>query len=131
MESKRQQKVGRQIQKDMGDIFQKEAKHLVNGVFVTVTVVRMTPDLGMARVFLSFLPEKDKHEYLKNIQVNTKFIRQKLADRVRHQLRIVPELQFFLDDTAEYVSKMDDLFAGIVIPPAPLEDDEEDENYKN
>jgi ribosome-binding factor A len=127
MESKRQQKVGRQIQKDMGDIFQKEAKHLVSGVFVTVTVVRMTPDLGLAKVYLSFLPEKDKHTFLKNIQVNTKLIRQKLGDRVKNQLRIVPEIQFFLDDTAEYVSKMDDLFAGIVIPPAPLEDEEDDD----
>ncbi len=125
MESKRQQKVGRQIQKDMGDIFQKEAKHLVNGVFVTVTVVRMSPDLGLARIFLSFLPEKEKQAMLENIQANSKFIRQKLAERVRHQLRIVPEIQFFLDDTAEYVSKMDDLFAGIVIPPAPEEDEEE------
>lgn len=128
MESKRQQKVGRQIQKDMGDIFQKDARHLVNGVFVTVTVVRMTPDLGMAKIFLSFLPEKDKHGVLTNIQSNTKFIRQKLAERVRHQLRIVPDLQFFLDDTEEYVSKMNDLFAGIVIPPAPAEDEEEEGN---
>jgi ribosome-binding factor A len=128
MESKRQQKVGRQIQKDMGDIFQKDARHLVNGVFVTVTVVRMTPDLGMAKIFLSFLPEKDKHGVLANIQSNTKFIRQKLAERVRHQLRIVPDLQFFLDDTEEYVSKMNDLFAGIVIPPAPPEDEEEEGN---
>lgn len=126
MESKRQQKVGRQIQKDMGDIFQKEARHLVNGVFVTVTVVRMTPDLGLAKIFLSFLPEKDKLSLLENIQINSKFIRQKLAERVRHQLRIVPEIQFFLDDTEEYVSKMNDLFAGIVIPPAPAEDEEEE-----
>lgn len=125
MESKRQQKVGRQIQKDLGDIFQREAQHLVNGAFVTVTGVRMTPDLGIARAYLSFLPEKKKDLLFEGIQENVKFIRQKLGERVRHQLRIVPELQFYLDDTAEYAAKMDALFANIVIPPA--EDSKEDE----
>lgn len=118
MESKRQQKVGRQIQKDLGDIFQKEGHHLVNGSLVTVTSVRMTPDLGIARAYLSFLPEKNKAVVFDGIQENTKFIRQKLGERVRHQLRIVPDLEFYLDDTAEYAAKMDALFADIVIPPA-------------
>lgn len=125
MESKRQQKVGRQIQKDLGDIFQREARHLINGTFVTVTAVRMTPDLGIARAYLSFLPEKNKKIVFEAIQESTRFIRQKLAERVRHQLRVVPELQFYLDDTAEYAAKMDALFANLVIPPA--EEDNEDE----
>ena len=125
MESKRQQKVARQIQKDLGDIFQRDAQHLVNGAFVTVTAVRMTPDLGIARAYLSFLPEKKKDILFEGIQENVRFIRQKLGERVRHQLRIVPELQFYLDDTAEYAAKMDALFANIVIPPA--EDAPEDE----
>lgn len=125
MESKRQQKVARQIQKDLGDIFQRDAQHLVNGAFVTVTAVRMTPDLGIARAYLSFLPEKKKDILFEGIQENMRFIRQKLGERVRHQLRIVPELQFYLDDTAEYAAKMDALFANIVIPPA--EDAKEDE----
>jgi len=125
MESKRQQKVARQIQKDLGDIFQREAQHLVNGAFVTVTGVRMTPDLGIARAYLSFLPEKKKDLLFEGIQENTRFIRQKLGERVRHQLRIVPELQFYLDDTAEYAAKMDALFANLVIPPA--EENNEDE----
>lgn len=125
MESKRQQKVGRQIQKDLGDIFQKEARHLIAGSIVTITAVRMTPDLGIARAYLSFLPDKNRNILLETIQENTKLIRQKLADRVRHQLRIVPHLQFYIDDTAEYAAKMDQLFSSIVIPPA---DPEEDEN---
>jgi ribosome-binding factor A len=128
MESKRQQKVGRQIQKDLGDIFQREAKHLINGSFITITAVRMTPDLGLARAYLSFLPEKNKKVLLETIQENTRFIRQKLGERVRHQLRIVPELQFFIDDTAEYAAKMDALFADLVIPPAPEEEPEDDAN---
>jgi ribosome-binding factor A len=125
MESKRQQKVGRQIQKDLGDIFQREARHLLNGTFITVTAVRMTPDLGIARAYLSFLPDKNKKVLFETIQESTRFIRQKLAERVRHQLRIVPELQFYLDDTAEYAAKMDALFANLDIPPA--EEDNEDE----
>lgn len=127
MESKRQQKVGRQIQKDLGEIFQQDAKHLVNGSFVTITAVRVSPDLGIARAYLSFLPEKNKNFLLETIIENTKFIRQKLAERVRHQLRIVPHLQFYIDDTAEYAAKMDLLFADLVIPPAEP-DEEEEEN---
>jgi ribosome-binding factor A len=127
MESKRQQKVGRQIQKDLGEIFQQDAKHLVNGTFVTITAVRVSPDLGIARAYLSFLPEKNKLFLLETIKENTKFIRQKLAERVRHQLRIVPHLQFYIDDTAEYAAKMDLLFADLVIPPAQPDEDEEQE----
>ena len=124
MESKRQQKVGRQIQKDLGDIFQKEAKHLISGSFITITTVRMTPDLGIARAYISFLPDKNKRLLLEGIQENTRFIRQKLGERVRHQLRIVPDLQFYLDDTAEYAAKMDALFADLVIPPAEPDNEE-------
>jgi ribosome-binding factor A len=124
MESKRQQKVGRQIQKDLGDIFQKEGKHLISGSFITITAVRMTPDLGIARAYISFLPDKNKRILLEGIQENSRFIRQKLGERVRHQLRIVPELQFYLDDTAEYAAKMDALFADLVIPPADPDSEE-------
>lgn len=88
----------------------------------------MTPDLGIARAYLSFLPEKNKRILLESIQENARFIRQKLGERVRHQLRIVPELQFFIDDTAEYAAKMDALFAGLDIPPAPQEDEEDDKD---
>ena len=127
MESKRQQKVGRQIQKDLGEIFQKDAQHLVSGSIVTITAVRVTPDLSIARAYLSFLPEKNKTILLDSIKENTRFIRQKLAERVRHQLRIVPHLQFYLDDTAEYAAKMELLFSDLVIPP-PGPDEEEETN---
>jgi ribosome-binding factor A len=115
MESKRQQKVGRQIQKDLGEIFQKDAQHLTSGAFVTITAVRVTPDLSIARAYLSFLPDKNKTMLLETIRENTRFVRQKLAERVRHQLSIVPHLQFYIDDTAEYAAKMDQLFADLVI----------------
>ena len=128
MESKRQQKVGRQIQKDLGEIFQKDATHLTHGSFVTITAVRVTPDLGIARAYLSFLPDKNKQVLLETIKENTKFFRQKLADRVRHQLRIIPHLQFYIDDTAEYAAKMDLLFSNIVIPPVDPEEGQEASN---
>lgn len=122
MESKRQQKVARQIQKDLSDIFQKEGKDWFDNAFVTVTMVRISPDLAIARVYLSFLIAKNKGILLEQIQDRNKSIRQVLGQRVRHQLRIVPELHFYLDDTAEYAAKMDNLFAGLTIPPVVGED---------
>jgi ribosome-binding factor A len=124
MESKRQQKVARQLQKDLSEIFQRDVPHLFNGAFITVTNVRISPDLSVARVYLSFLAAKNKELLLETIQEKGKVIRQHLGERVRHQLRIVPELAFFLDDTAEYADKMDKLFAGLEIPPAPEEDED-------
>ncbi|WP_428658350.1 30S ribosome-binding factor RbfA [Runella sp.] len=125
MESKRQQKVARQIQKDLSDIFQKEGRTWFDNAFITVTIVRMSPDLSVARVYLSFLAVKNKGLVLEQIQERSKQIRQLLGQRVRHQLRIVPEVHFYLDDTAEYAAKMDSLFAGLTIPPAPKEDEDQ------
>lgn len=126
MESKRQQKVARQLQKDLSEIFQREVPHLFNGAFITVTSVKISPDLSVARVYLSFLATKNKEILLETIQEKGKVLRQHLGDRVRHQLRIVPELSFFIDDSVEYADKMDKLFQGIDIPPAPAEDEEDD-----
>lgn len=125
MESKRQQKVARQLQKDLSEIFQRDVPHLFGGAFITVTTVRVSPDLSIARVYLSFLATKNKQLLLDSIIENSRVIRQHLGERVRHQLRIVPDIQFFMDDTAEYAEKMDKLFAGIDIPPAPEEDKDE------
>jgi len=122
MESKRQQKVARQLQKDLSDIFQKEGRSWFQNAFITVTIVRVSPDLGQARVYLSFLLNKNKEMLLQDVRERGKSIRQELGNRVRHQLRIVPDLHFYLDDTAEYAAKMDAIFAGIEIPPAPEEE---------
>ncbi|CCH01560.1 ribosome-binding factor A [Fibrella aestuarina BUZ 2] len=124
MESKRQQKVARQLQKDLSEIFQRELPHAFNGAFITVTNVRVSPDLGIARVYLSFLAAKNKQLLLEAVEEKGRSIRQLLGERVRHQLRIVPDLQFYIDDTAEYADKMDKLFAGLVIPPATDDDKE-------
>ena len=128
MESKRQQKVARQLQKDLSEIFQRDVPHMFNGsanpgAFITVTSVRVSPDLSVARVYLSFLAAKNKQLLLESIQEKSKVIRQHLGERVRHQLRIVPEVSFYLDDTADYADKMDKLFAGLEIPPETEEEE--------
>ncbi len=119
MESKRQQKVARQLQKDLSEIFQRQVTHLFGGAFITVTAVRVSPDLSIARVYLSLMATKNPTLLFDTIRDNGRTIRQLLGERVRHQLRIVPELVFFLDDTAEYAAQMDKLFADLTIPPAP------------
>jgi ribosome-binding factor A len=123
MDSKRQQKFARQIQKDLSDIFQRDLRSQFDNAFITVTDVKVTPDLGLARAYLSFMLAKDKQGTLEDVQEKTKTIRQLLANRIRHQVRVIPELQFFLDDTADYAAKMDAIFANLDIPPAPESND--------
>ena len=113
------------MQKDLSEIFQREVPHLFNGAFITVTSVRVSPDLSVARVYLSFLATKNKEMLIETIREHSRVLRQHLGDRVRHQLRIVPDVTYFIDDTAEYAEKMDKLFSGLEIPPAPEEENEE------
>jgi ribosome-binding factor A len=118
MDNKRQQKFSRLIQKDLGDIFQKEARDLFDGAFITVTEVKVSPDMGLARVYLSMMLVKNKAQLLEGVKDKGKVIRKMLADRIRHQVRVIPELHFYLDETADYAAKMDALISGLNIPPA-------------
>lgn len=127
MESKRQQQFAKLIQKDLSEIFQRDARHLFGEAFITITTVRVTPDLGIARVYLSFLKVDDKKEALEDIQDNGKKIRQLLAQKIGKTVRIIPQLEFFLDDTAEYASRIDALLEGLDIPPAEGEDNNDSE----
>ena len=122
METKRQQKFGRQIQKDLSDIFQKEFKMLFGNGMVTVTEVKISPDLSVARCSLSFLLIDDREAVMDQIDLQNKAIRNALANRIRKQVRIIPNLVFFLDDTAAYAAKIEALFEGLVIPPADGDD---------
>lgn len=108
-ESTRQQKVGRQIQKDISDIFLKEARHLVQGVMVTVSKVRVSPDLTFAKVYLSIFPFDKVEATLATLKENIPMIRYELGKRVRNQLRTVPEVAFALDDSLEYVDRIEKL----------------------
>jgi ribosome-binding factor A len=122
MDSQRQQKFARLIQRDLGEIFQRDTKHLFDGAFITVTGVRISPDLGVASIYLSFLLAKNPRQTLDDIKEQSKPIRTMLGAKIRHQARIIPHLRFFLDDTAEQAAKIDDLLSKLVIPPVAPED---------
>jgi len=109
MESTRLQKISRLLQKDLGDIIMRLDKDILNGRMISVTVVRVSPDLSYARVYLSVFPSEGAESYLEEFRHQTKHIRNLLAQRVRNQLRIIPELAFFIDDSLDYVNRIDEL----------------------
>ena len=109
MESTRQNKISRQLQKDLSEIFQLEGRTLFSTSFVSVTVVRVSPDLSVARAYLSVFGVENKEELLSEINNMSYAIRKKLAARVRNQMRKVPELKFFLDDSVDYAQKIESL----------------------
>ena len=108
METTRQNKISRLIQKELSEIFLLQTKSM-NGVLVSVSAVRISPDMSIARVYLSAFPSGRSQEIVKNINDNMKSIRYELGTRVRHQLRIIPELQFFVDDSLDYAERIDEL----------------------
>ena len=111
METTRQQKIARLIQKELGDIFQKQTQ-ATHGVLVSVSAVRISPDLSIAKGYLSIFPSERAQEILNNINANARQIRYDLGKRVRFQLRIIPELKFFIDDSLDYIDHIDELLKG-------------------
>ncbi|MBK9933008.1 MAG: 30S ribosome-binding factor RbfA [Cytophagaceae bacterium] len=118
MESKRQKQVGKLIQKDLGDIFLRDIKAIFEDDFVTITEVKVSPDLSIAKVYLSFLKGQKREQILESIRENSKKIRGLFGNKAKNQLRIIPTFRFYIDDTAEYAQKIEELFANIHIPPA-------------
>ena len=108
METTRQEKIARLLQKELGELFLLYARQL-QGVLITVTEVRVTTDLSLGRVFLSVFPTNKSAEVMLQVQADTKSIRFELGKRVRHQLRIVPELSFYLDKSMEKLEHIDQL----------------------
>ena len=108
MESTRQSKIARLIQKELSEIFLLQAKSM-NGVLVSVTSVRVSPDLSIARAYISVFPSERGGEIVKNLSGNMRAIRFELGGRLRHQLRIIPELKFFIDDSLDYLERIDEL----------------------
>lgn len=108
MQETRQNKIARLLQKELSLIFQQQTKAL-HGVMVSVTRVRVSADLGICTANLSIFPSERGEELIKNIQANEKSIRYELGQRVRHQLRIIPELRFFIDDSLDYIDRIDEL----------------------
>lgn len=127
MESKRQQKFAGVIQKDLAEIFQREGMNFLPGIMVTITKVRVTPDLAIARVYLSFFNSTNNTLALNTIKSHSNEIRYKLGNRIKDQVRIVPQLDFFLDDTSDYVEHMDKIFDKISKEPRQAEEPEQED----
>lgn len=121
--TQRQQKFSRLIQKELGAIFQQDTKSLFGGAFITVSGVNVSPDLGIATVYLSLTLTKKPQLILEEIREKGKQIRSMLAGKIRNQVRIIPELRFFADETLLEAEKMDKLIASLHIPPATEEDE--------
>ncbi len=109
MASLRQNKVSRLIQRELSEIFQLESRRLFNGKMITVTVVRLSGDLGLAKVYLSIFPVKEDEDALKAVNDQKSRIRFELGNRIRNQLRRIPELMFYLDDSIDYADNIDKL----------------------
>ncbi len=109
MESKRQSKISRLIQKDLGEIFQLEYQNFFGPSLITITKVNVTPDLSLARVFLSIYGHTDKNDILKNIKNQAWEIRKKFGLRAKNQLRIIPNFEFFIDDSLDYIENIENL----------------------
>lgn len=108
MQETRQNRIARLLQKELSLIFQSQTR-LMHGVIVSVTRTRVSPDLSICTAYLSVFPSDKGEELLKNIEANTKTIRYELGTRVHNQLRIIPELRFFIDDSLDYIERIDEL----------------------
>lgn len=113
IESKRQKQVAAVLEKELNDIFQKLGLAMLQGGMVSIASVKITPDLFEARIYLSFYKIENNSAALKQIEDRAWEIKKELTTRVRHQLRSMPQLQFYVDDTLEYVDKMENLFKEI------------------
>jgi len=109
MDSIRQNKISRLLQKELATFFQAESRNLFPGKLVTVTVVRVTPDLGLAKVYLSVFPHAKDEDFIARVTDHTRLIRNALGRNIRHQVRVIPELAFYIDDSMDYVERIDRL----------------------
>ena len=108
MQETRQNKIARLLQKELAEIFQNQTRQ-THGILVSVTRVRISPDLSICTAYLSVFPPAKAEEIIENIRKNEKTIRYELGTKVRHQLRIIPELRFFIDDSLDYIDHIDEL----------------------
>lgn len=121
-ETTRQQKYARLIQKELSDIFQRDKKGILEKTFVTIADVKVSPDLSIARVYISMLLAKDKQKTLESITSRKSEIRKELGDSIRRQVRIIPELFFYIDEVEENAQRIEDIIKNLNIPPARKEE---------
>ena len=108
MQETRQNRIARLLQKELAQIFQSQTRAM-RGVMVSVTRCRISPDLSICTAYLSVFPSEKGEEIIENVNANAKTIRYELGTRVRNQLRIIPELRFFIDDSLDYIDHIDEL----------------------
>lgn len=112
-EGKRQRQVAGALQEELNDIFRRLGLSMMDGGMVSISSVKVTPDLLEARIYLSLFQVKDPKTLMKTIESRAWEIKKELADRVKHQLRRIPVLHFYQDDTLDYVFKMEEIFKKI------------------
>ena len=122
----RQQKFSRLIQKELSDVFLRDRRGVLENAFITITEVRMSPDLSVAKIYLSMMLAKDKKAILDKILKRKSEIRKALGDKIAKQVRIIPELVLFIDEVDENAQKMDALLGTLNIPPAKKSSEEEE-----
>ena len=130
-EGKRQKQVGSLIQEEMSGIFQRLGMNMMDGGMVSISSVKLTPDLLEARIYLSIFNVADRNALLKKIEERQWEIKKELAARVKQQLRRIPELKFFLDDTLDHVFRMEELFKQIKEEEKPDEPENKDQETGN
>jgi ribosome-binding factor A len=121
----RQKKYSSLLQKDLSEIFQKQMANAFGKAFITITDVEVSPDLSFAKVYLSLMLSDKPSETLEMIQERKSEIRKHLGNRIGKQVRIIPELAFFMDETLEQANRIDDILSKLDIPPKEDEEDEE------
>ena len=111
MTTTRQHRVSRLLQKELGEYLQKNGSEITGGKMVTVTVVRISPDLGVAKVYVSVFPTKQKDDDIRVISERALMIRSEMGKRLRNQLKHIPEFVFYLDDSLDYIDRIDNLLS--------------------
>ena len=112
MNSNRQEKIAKQIQKDMAEILQQQMPEVALGSLVTVTAVRVSSDFAYAKVYVSIFPFDRHAAIMASLAQNNWLIRRELGRRIRNQLKVVPEIEFFLDDSLEYIENIENKLKG-------------------
>lgn len=115
-ESKRQKQVGQLIQQEMSAVFQREGLNVIHGGMISISRVKVTPDLLEARIYISFYQIPEPEKMLKAIKERDWELRKHLAARIKNQVRKIPVLHYYLDDTLDYVFKMEEIFKNLHIP---------------
>ena len=118
----RQQKFGKLILRELGEILQQNKKGILGNLFISLAEVRVSPDLSVARVYVSMMLAGDKQKALERLNTHKREIRHALGNRIRNQARIIPELVFVIDEVEENAMKMEELIKSLNIPPAKPDD---------